>query len=313
MSLANKVINSIFPRFSEIITYNHDIRKNIIVSGSPRGGTTWLAEILFGLKGYPLVWEPLLKKDLPEQLKKELSGWKYITLNSGNEEIKNYLDSVFSGKFLNRSVSHLHYFKSFLQLFIFKGLLIKFTQANPMIPWLNRTYPIPIVYITRHPCSVISSQLNHPAWRHVNKESVSISQNLNGDFPHLKEIHKKINSFEEVLAFRWAVENLIPLYFQESLDENKIYFTSYERIVVDRDKELKKMLRFLDHRISRNISRRLNVQSKTVRSKIDTNSISKLLYTYKQRFSPTQISNIMDIVNDVGVSIYNDDIVPEFS
>lgn len=44
----------------------NDITNNLIIAGSPRSGTTWLAEIFSDILDKPILWEPLANGAIPE-------------------------------------------------------------------------------------------------------------------------------------------------------------------------------------------------------------------------------------------------------
>src|SRR6056297_3604377 len=81
--------NKLFARFLEyyflINKRYHDKNKKVLISGMPRGGTTWLAELLLNINNSILFWEPLRPFRLEEQnlseFSKELGWFPYIPEN----------------------------------------------------------------------------------------------------------------------------------------------------------------------------------------------------------------------------------------
>lgn len=102
----SKIINNNAKRllnfYGKTTLRNYSINNTIIISGTPRGGTTWLAELLAAVTKSPILWEPL--EPSYHQEIKEKFGWDYyvpynydINTDTSHKEIYTYLESVLSG------------------------------------------------------------------------------------------------------------------------------------------------------------------------------------------------------------------------
>lgn len=135
------------------------------MSGSPRSGTTFVAEsLLRSLGGAPLVWEPLQDQNLERINIKEFCirpVWQDI---SESESVQKMLNSIFiSGK--------INYYQSYpidlsrVMAFFNSNevVLIKFTRGNGIINSIIEKYPN-VIYgflVLRNPFALISSQKMH--------------------------------------------------------------------------------------------------------------------------------------------------------
>ena len=86
VSLAAKVFTyRLVQRFSVYLhSLNYDMADTIVVSGSSRGGTTWLQEIVTANPGIRVVWEPLNFVEHGDSLRAR--GFYLRTYKSGSQK-----------------------------------------------------------------------------------------------------------------------------------------------------------------------------------------------------------------------------------
>ena len=177
--------------------------KFIVVSGSPRSGTTFLAEtIMSRLKGM-IIWEPLQDKVL--SLKKlDIPKRPQLQDIVENKKLKTYLDNLSSGKDLNIFNTWIRNKKFRLKNNIksYDYVLIKFTRGNGIIDYFKDKKYVVKVSIVRNPYSVIASQIEH----HEFKEHPIYSEK----FPDIKKIELVKSRIEQSLvrdlAITWCVD-----------------------------------------------------------------------------------------------------------
>lgn len=228
-NLSRSTLDSILKAWGQNNAKSYDIRNTIAVASSGRGGSTWLAELIGTLAGYPIIWEPLHLGKNPECEQYGFDWQTYIPSYKEEQQKKAYLKQLLTGANLSTAVVSSLAFEPY-EFLRFRGFLVKFVCANLLLHWMLHQFPIRAILMIRHPCAVVSSQLCHSAWNDITKENITFPQNLADDFPHLREIYYRIETTEEVLAFEWALQTYIPLVQQAP---HPWYLTTYEKLIND--------------------------------------------------------------------------------
>lgn len=177
--------------------------KFIIVCGSPRSGTTFLAETIMSQLNGMIIWEPLqdralslMKLNIPKRpqladIKENINLENYLNRLSFGDNLNIYNTWIRNKKFRIRNKS-----KSF------EYVLFKFTRGNGIIDHFMDEKYLSKVSIVRNPFSVIASQIEH----HEFKEHPIYSKN----FPDIKKIESiKSNIKKSIvrdLAITWCVD-----------------------------------------------------------------------------------------------------------
>ena len=147
----------------------HGNKKRILVTGSPRSGTTWTGRMIACAPGMGYVHEPFT----PEEgilcgFANPLTAFQYITdENSYNAE--RYLESLLDFKYpLRTNLLHSKSAREAAQmLWVFKDLSMHRLRRNTAVmkdplavfsaPWLARHFNMNVVVTIRHPAAVCSS------------------------------------------------------------------------------------------------------------------------------------------------------------
>lgn len=289
----------------------------------PRGGSTWLAEILLTIPKSVLIDEPLWRGKVAEPFKKpkyqhrklseiaDLNFFfnQYIPVDANWIEAESALEKILTGRAISiglydeQDLSNLE-----------KGefYITKFNYANLLMPWLIERFNFNSILLTRHPCAVIASQLQLPSWKNINP-TVSIERK---EFPYSEYYYSKLNkigkidSKEKYLAFIWA------LGFRNTVmteSNNKKWLTlSYERLVKDFKSEIDR----INQRFSYNISERL-INDKKPSKSATKRSLSYLntdeqLSSWKKELSNFQIKIILDVLEKFEIDIYSERLEPDY-
>ena len=75
-----------------------DIKDTILISGTPRSGTTWLMELLAAIPDYLTIFEPFNPNWFPQIRKSNLCCRPYLHPDKDSPDIYEYLNKVFRGK-----------------------------------------------------------------------------------------------------------------------------------------------------------------------------------------------------------------------
>lgn len=130
----------------------------LIVTGDPRGGTTWLAEILCAWPGTAMNWEPLHHElgVVPEALR---WGKRPFIPESDNDAARiTLMRGLLSGKHSNAWT--LRYCSTDRAQGA-ERLLTKFVRANLLLPWMTTriAFARKPILLLRHPVPTVLSQL----------------------------------------------------------------------------------------------------------------------------------------------------------
>lgn len=289
----------------------------------PRGGSTWLAEILLNIKDSVLVDEPLWrgkmiapfeKPDFYERKVPDISELNFFYNQHIPEKVswpeaKDAFEKIIAGRTISIG---LYNEQDLNRLKSGSFFITKFNYANLLMPWLIRQFKFNSILLTRHPCAVIASQLRLPAWMHIDPHLVK----KNVDFPYseyyfsaLQKIGK-IDSKEKYLAFIWA------LGFQNtamSKDNNKRWLTvSYEALLTDFHHELNR----IDQRFSFDLLEK-SIDDKKPSKSTKPNSLPYLhnneqLASWKNELSKKQIATILAVLDKFEISIYSEKLEPDY-
>jgi hypothetical protein len=163
-------------------------------------------------------------------------------------------------------------------------------------------FPVRAIFMIRHPCAVVASQMRHGAWSHLEKCNWTISKHLFNDYPLLKEIFERIQGPEELLAFEWVVQNWVPLQTRHPT----WILTTYERLATRRETELERLFVYLGQSVpSMARSQLYRASAKTVADshiKTGKNPLTGWQYV----LTPRQVDNILNVVHAVGMTCYSE-------
>jgi len=191
--------------------------KHVIVVGSARSGTSWLAETIAQQYRYRLLFEPEQETHTKNGV---LLCDRYFTEEENNKEANIYLKKVFANRvdcdWIAQSSNRKY--KRHLWPFIPKKFIIKFVRCNLAAKYLNEHFQVPLIHIVRNPYDVIRSQqrvkfpwLYDLSYFQNQKNLVAlIQENFNFDLSDKRNYDRV-----EKLALRWCVENMIPLKVQK--------------------------------------------------------------------------------------------------
>ena len=183
--------------------------------------------------------------------------------------------------------------------------MVKFVRANRLIPWMATKFPLKkILVIRREPHSTIASQIKtgfngfiqdiDPLL--VKQDIINEMDGIEGLDPEIIQELSKIDNAEGMLAAIWAVDELIVKDYQHE----RILHVSYEKLLIDGETQLKKILGELDQldsfsRVSRMLEKPSLVTRKSGQNGV--NDPEKQLDKWKKQLSKEQIKSIDEVLN----------------
>jgi hypothetical protein len=284
----------------------YDIKSTVVVAASPRGGSTWLAELMASRPQTQILWEPLHLGNNPD-CRKHGFGWQnYIPKGAKWEKQKRYLHRVLTGRDLSTRLLTSLQLNPRELLSPKVTYVAKFVNANMILPHMVEAFGVPAIHMIRHPCAVVSSQIEHGSWSHLEKSNLTIPDGLFSDYPHLASVFERIEAHEELLAFEWAVQNYVSLSYPAPLPW---YLTTYERMVMEGPKEIQRISQFLGVSLDKAVE---NMKDPSATASGDTTgSYRQRLTKWKDRLQPNQADRVLRVAHDVGITCYTEDPTPD--
>ncbi|WP_243472483.1 sulfotransferase [Winogradskyella sp. MH6] len=194
---------------SVINNKNYSPLNNHYLFADPRGGSTWLTEMVQKITNEPIIWEPLHLNRKSSPFKALNFDWRqYIPEDETWESAKNSFNLLFKGKVLNDGVL---YHSTFKQCLTSSSLLFKICRGSGLIPWLtkNHDFNYKPIHLIRHPFAVVSSQLRHGGWSQHKFTQFNIPETpYNQYYIEHSEFLKSLKSIEQVMVAMWCISNL---------------------------------------------------------------------------------------------------------
>lgn len=287
-------------------TKSVDYSKFLMITGTPRSGTTWLGELLSNIPKSIMLFEPLNLDENPKARQYGFNWRTYINSQAEDEKAKEFFINLLNGRDLNYWITRE---VPLIKLFSINYFIFKFVRANMLLCWLTNNFPIKKpVLIIRHPCAVISSQLRLKPFHKVKKPYFSDNDNLYRDFPNLYNNLNKYKNFEEILTARWCQENYVPL-----INNNYSFIlVSYENLLIDPEKEINKIFNEWKIKIPKEIYKKISLSSTTTFRDIEHSNKYKVMSDWKTKLSFSQKKNILNVVKDFGMDFYTDNLEPDY-
>lgn len=281
-----------------------NVDKNILISGVPRGGTTWLMEMMHDLS-MQVIWEPLKFETLSKvkgiQFASELGVIPFIPEKESWDEAYEYFYNLFKGD-VEEQVGMDSHPLLLSNPFHKTRLIIKLCNANLLLPWLCKNFNIQPLVIVRSPFAVIASQLNHPGFKDIGIKHNLFSLNK----PKYMEVFQKyeqqiaaIDSQVSMLANWWAIQHADMLNYGE--EGKKYHVVFYEDLVRETSYYLNHFYKLY------HIDKEINLDKMyqpSATSRLFTGNAKDYLSILPQSLSSEQLKVINDVVLSYGITQY---------
>lgn len=281
---------------------DHDLEKSIIVAGTGRSGTTWLAEILMNILNYRLMFEPFNPRKVG--ICKDFLNKQYIPPNENNEEYLKIFEQILTGKIKSRWINQDN------RVLRPKGRIIKTIRASLFLKFLRNNFPtVPIVYIIRHPCAVVLSRFRK-GWAAKDLDIMMKQDTLITDFlkPYL-DIINNAETIHQKIACIWCIENLVAL---NTMKDTDWIMVAYEDLILNPAAEINKILKYcnLDMKIDEDTIKKTS--SLTVQKESAIIEKEDPLEVWKKKLSQNEIKQILDIVQAFSKDqLYDENVLPK--
>lgn len=298
--LYRRVIQEISSRL--YINPDLDLHRSILLAGTARSGTTWLADLIAARIPCRILFEPFNPNLVPEY-----SGFhyfQYIRADTDNPRFHAFAEKVFRGEIRNRWIDHQN------ERIFSKYRLIKEIRVNLALKWLHDAFPeVPIVFLIRHPCAVVASRMEL-GWATDGDIAHFLSQRrLITDYlaPHM-DLIRNAKSAEEKHAVVWSVSNLIPL---KQFSPGELTIVYYENLCIRPEIELPGIFRHIGQSCESSPIDDIDRPSQTARESSAVVVGAGKISHWRRKLTSSQIHNILRVVRGFGLDqLYGDSSLP---
>lgn len=280
-----------------------------MIFADPRGGSTWITEIISSFRKTAILCEPLHLRAAPLFRELGFSWQQFIPEEAIWNEAKEAFEYVLRGRAVNSYFAGYH--SSFYSFLTADKMIVKFCRASAMLPWLTRNFRFKYapVYLVRHPFAVVASQLKHPSWDHE-FSGYHIPKCRFNDFElRHAEFLLGLRSWEEAQVAKWCLHNLIPLGHTRN---NKDWITVYyEDLLADPHAQISRIFDRWQLPMPDNILRKVGKPSATTLEATFKQGVEHHLAKWKCSFDQNQLKKMMAVLDYFEVEHYNGDILPK--
>ena len=275
----------------------------LVLTGLPRSGTTWLAEILNTVPSSGIIFEPLHIENVPEAA---YAGFEWATdldVDAYDPLKVEFMERLLAGKLMNRWLARDLKLRQVLGM---RHLIIKFVRAENILAWLHRHFDIRLpIFIIRHPCAQIAS-LSKRFWGTYSTREAVMGEPALKRFPFLREVAERARTPEECLAAKWCLAN-----FKALSEPQYSNLVVYEELVSQGEEALIRLFKEINLPLPGREIERLNIASITSH---DGNPLQnkRPLENWYTSFSRNEIKNITRIVEQFGMDFYLDAPEPDY-
>lgn len=232
------------------------------VFGNPRAGTTWIAETVAKMTGASLLFEPLnvwggLRTDgempRPDEYKladvARLGFWYYqpIPVDADWPAAEAFFRRLFAAEITpdvlhERFNTHADTHRAPASA---PALTIKFCYAHLMLPWLLARFDVRGIFVLRHPCAVVASQMRQEGWRKLAVDARVRLPRFRHDevlAAHLPALARVRTPTEHMAAF-WALT--VRHVLEHAAGHPRLLVLRFEDVLADRLGVLERIAAFL--------------------------------------------------------------------
>ena len=211
-----------------------DFNKHLVIIGSARSGTSWVAETMAKKERYRLLFEPEHEFNTRDG---KLICDRLLERDNNYPAAANYFIKIFRNKIDNDWIAQNsnRKFKMHLWPVIPKRYIIKLVRGNLSADLLSNYFKIPLLYIVRNPYDVIYSQhrvqFNWLYDLDIFKSQIHLTDHLKSRFGIDLNSDSSYSKIEK-LAIRWCIENSI-IHQYELINNKDFRMVKYEDLKKD--------------------------------------------------------------------------------
>ncbi len=279
-----------------------DIERSVLVAGTARSGTTWLADIISSQIPCRIMFEPFHSRKVKEFGR--FPYFQYMRPEDEDHDLYCYCKKVLSGDirhpWIDREVEHIFP----------RYRVIKEIRANLFLKWFADHFNcVPVLFMLRHPCAVVLSRMEASWSAEMDIESFLSQPKLIDDFLKDKlEIIRDAGSLEQRHAIVWCVTNLVPL---RQFRSGALSVVFYENLCLRPDVQIPMLFRSINHEYQNDVFEYAKRPSITALSSSSIMTGEDQVGRWKKKLSTQQIDRILAIARAFGLGhVYGESLAP---
>jgi hypothetical protein len=281
---------------------HYNLAETLVVAGSPRSGTTWLAEVLSTLPRSAILFEPQHMLQVPQA---RAAGLDWHVMKSPGDAWPagdRYFDRVLRGQVVTPwTVSHLPLGRAIAP----RRWIVKFVDANLMLGWLATRFPVrPPVLVLRHPCAVVGSQLRR-GWRldHAPRLAAFFDR-----YPQFSEYVASLQDPVEWSAAHWCLHTYAPLMLPQPWP---FIVTTYEQATKDPEQAFGRLFERWQLPLPAGLVERTRRPSGTTDLGSQMRKRGDGDAGWRKALTELQVAQVLAVVRRFGLDFYTDDPQPD--
>ena len=284
-------------------------RPDVFVFATPRGGSTWLMELICSQKGFRYCGEPLNIRSEQVRRYSGINTWEELYDNNAELKFRGYFNGIIDGRIPFRNPNPLRkYYRPLTNRMVFKLIHGGVDRIN----WFRDEFNARILLCLRHPIPVSLSREEYPFLEKFLNSSFQDQFTID-QLKYVADINR-LGSKLQKGTVAWCVHNSVPI---RSIEDDWAVVT-YEQIVVQPSPVVDYLCQKLDLTNPDRIYKQLSVPSKTVvlsdsetremlKNRSDGSSRCALVEKWKKRVSDKEISDVQKVLDIFDIKAYRAD------
>ncbi len=280
---------------------------SVFVAGAGRSGTTWLADFLSHVFGCRFVFEPFWQLHL--SVNGEADFFHHLYLDPKDDSHDETIRKVVEGRYRKPCANYNH------RIGVCRGRIVKDICANLFLHRIQAVAPrMPIIYIRRHPCSVVLSRKRVGDWtknwgRHAHvflKQPKLVEVLREKVAPYLDKDMSEVEDY----ALTACLENYFP---SQLLGQSpKMRGVFYESLVLDFGPTVEGLVEFIRAETGMPIVRGVNQVKNYFQlchpetRKLLSSDARSHLVSWEKELTADEIKTVTNLFDQFGLSYYRD-------
>lgn len=275
----------------------------LVICGDPRGGTTWLMELLALTPRTAVIWEPLHPQRgvVPKHFR---LGWRgHIPETVPEPRIQSFIRDVLSGRRINAWTRYSSHDGDEARAV---HLLVKFCYASDLLPWMTRwiDFSHKPIHLLRHPVAVALSQVRLFKM-HGPLPRIEVPDEIHNDM-HVQHVDylRTLDSHLQLMVAYWCMANKRTL---EHTGNRRWCTVYYEHLLLHPERELDRIATETGMTIAPQAYARVREASATVRGTDLEKDPRKQMTKWRTQVPPAELAALQSVLDHFGITVYRCD------
>lgn len=280
---------------------------NLLIFSDPRGGSTWLTELVQTVPATALLWEPLHLRTAPQFRHLGFNWRQYIPADAEWPEARAAFELLFRGKTLGERLCSR---TSVTEIEAAERLIVKFCRGNALLPWLTAQFDFTFkpLLLLRHPFAVAASQLAFGAWNRSFRGFNIPNGPFNDRYLAHQSFLESLKTKEEALVATWCLTNGVPL--EHPSHDRRWIPIFYEHLLFEPEHVIEQIFAAWGLPVPDGILDRVRVASATTRDATFERSLHEQVTKWQRSFTPEQIERMSRVLDYFEIGCYTAEPLP---